>query len=95
MALKLIFNVPRCLTAAILKIEKLQYFMMTQNGSLKHVGRPPPWINKIKSLTGDALAKHILHHRAKFCGDTSYRYRDIAIFRVFLVKCENSKDDCA
>ena len=69
--------------------------MTMQNGSIKRVGRPPSWIDKIKFLTGDALVKHILHNRAKFCGDTSYRYRDIAIFRVFLMKCENSKDDRA
>jgi len=42
------FNIQRWWTAAVLKIEKLQNFMMMQNRSLKLVGRPPSWIVKIK-----------------------------------------------
>jgi len=42
------FNIQRWRTAAVLKIEKLQNFMMMQNRSLKLVGRPPSWIVKIK-----------------------------------------------
>jgi len=32
-----------------------------------------------------------VHHNAKFCGDRSYRYKDIAIFHIFLMKCKNSR----
>jgi len=32
-----------------------------------------------------------MHHNAKFCGDRSYRYKDIAIFHIFLMKCKNSR----
>jgi len=38
-----------------LKIDKLQYLMMLQNGSLKRIGRPPSWIFKMKFLMGSAL----------------------------------------
>jgi len=41
------FKTPRWRTAAILKIEKLQYLMMIQNGSLKRDGRPPSWLFKM------------------------------------------------
>ena len=70
------------------KIEKLQYFMMMLNRSLKLVGRPPSSIVKIKFLSGDALERHVLHHLAKFCGDRLYSSRDIATFRFFPVKCK-------
>ena len=76
-----------------MKIDKLQYLMMMQNGSLKRVGRPPSWIFKMKFLMGGALETHVLHHRAKFFRDRWYCCRDIAIFRVFQVKCKNSLDD--
>jgi len=40
------FKFPRWRTAAVLKVEKLQYLMM-KNMSLKSIGRPPSWILKI------------------------------------------------
>jgi len=89
------FKIPRWQTAAIWKIEKLQYFMMMLNRSLKLVGRPPSWIVKIKFLSGDALERHVLHHHAKFYGDRSYCCKDVAFFRVFLVECKHSLDDHA
>jgi len=49
------FKIPRRRTAAILKIDKLQYLMMMQNGSLKRIGCPPSWIFKMKFLMGGAL----------------------------------------
>jgi len=52
-------------------------------------GRPPSWISKLNYLVGCALETH----HAKFCGDQSYCCKDIAIFRVFQVKCKNSLDD--
>jgi len=42
------FKIMSWQTAAILKIEKLQYLTMIQNGSLKRTGRPPSWLLKIK-----------------------------------------------
>jgi len=51
------FEIPRWQTTTILKIEKLQYFMMMWNGSLKYIGVPPSWIFKIKFLTGRALER--------------------------------------
>jgi len=89
------FNIQRWRTAAVLKIEKLQNFMMMQNRSLKLVGRPPSWIVKIKFLSGNAFERHVLHHYTKFCRDRSYCCRDITIFHIFLVKCKNSTDDRA
>jgi len=51
---------------------------------------------KLIFFTGCALDRHVLHHREKFCGDRSYCFGDIAIYRVFfLAKCKNSKDDRA
>ena len=79
-------------TAYIWKINKLQYLMMMQNGSLKCISRPPSWIFKIKLSMGGAL-ETVLHHRARFCGDRSNCCKDIAIFRVFQLKCKNSLDD--
>jgi len=35
------FNIPRWRTAAITQLEEMRYFMMMQNGCLKHVDRPP------------------------------------------------------
>jgi len=37
------------------KIDKLQYLMMMQNGSLKHFGHPPSWISKIKFFNGHTI----------------------------------------
>ena len=65
-------NIPRSRTAAILKMEKLQYFMMTQNESLESVGRLPSWNVKIKFLLGNAHDRHVLHRHAKLCVDRSY-----------------------
>jgi len=57
-------------------------------------GRPPSWIFKIEIFDSLALPRHGLRHPAKFCGDRSYRSRDVAIFRTFfLVKCKSSLDD--
>jgi len=78
-------NIPRSRTAAILKMEKLQYFMMTQNQSLESVGRPPSWNVKIKFLLGNAHDRHVLHRHAKLCVDRSYCCRNIAIFHVFYI----------
>jgi len=55
---------------------------MMQKGSLKRIGRPPSWIFKMKILMSGALETLDHHHRAKFYGDRSYCWRDIAIFRV-------------
>jgi len=44
-----------------LEIDKLQYLMMMQNWSLKHVGRPPSWIIKLTFITG------WVHLRDTFC----------------------------
>jgi len=45
-----------------LKIDKLQYPMMTQNGSLKRIGLPPSWSFKMKCLMGGALETRVLRH---------------------------------
>jgi len=78
-----------------LEIDKLQYLVMMQNWSLKHVGRPPSWIIKLTFITGSALERYILLHYTKFCGVRSYCCGDITIFHVFQVKGKNSPEDHA
>jgi len=67
--------------------------MMIRNGSVKLIGRPPYLIFKMKFLMGGALETRVLHHRVKFCGDRSCCCSDIALFRVFQVKCKTPVDD--
>ena len=57
------------------------YQMMTQNGSLKFIVRPPSWIFKRIFLMGGALETH-LHRCTKFCGDRLLCCRDIARFEM-------------
>jgi len=42
------FKILRWRTAAILKIDNLQYLMMMQNGSHKPIGHPPYWAFRMK-----------------------------------------------
>jgi len=52
-------------------------------------------IFKIEIFNSQVLQKQVLHQLAKCFGDRSHFHRDIAVFRVFLVKCKNSLDDRA
>ena len=79
-------------TTAILKIEKLQYFMIIQNRSLKRIGRPPSWI----------YIQRGMHLRDTFWSSCQILLRQITpikeisqFFRSFLVKCKHSLDDRA
>jgi len=73
--------------SCVLKIEKMQYFMIMQYGYgyLERVGRHVRHLGSLKLIffTGCAHDRHVLHHREKFCGDRSYCCGDIAIYRVF------------
>jgi len=55
--------------------------------------QPPATLDlkKIK-LMGDALERHVLRQLAKLRGDWSYRCKDNAIFRAFLMKFIHSPD---
>ena len=68
-----------------LRLKKMQYFMIMQYGYLERVGRHVRHLGSLKLIffTGCALDRHVLHHREKFCGDRSYCFGDIAIYRVF------------
>ena len=59
--------------------------MIMQYGYLERVGRHVRHLGSLKLIffTGCALDRHVLHHREKFCGDRSYCFGDIAIYRVF------------
>ena len=79
------FKIRRLLTAAIVKIERLQYLLMMQNGFLKRIGSLLSWIFKITFLTGKALERHVLHHDVQFCGGWSYCRRDAEISQFLLL----------
>ena len=49
---------------------------------------PPAWIFEIKNFNSCALYRRVLHHRAKFYGDRSYRCSDIEKFREFFTVAE-------
>ena len=66
--------------AAILNIEKKQYFTMMQNGSLQGIIGQPSWVFATEMFNSRALQRHVLRHRAKFCRDRSYCFRDVAKF---------------
>ena len=63
------FKIPRWRTAAFLKMDKLQYLTMMQNGSRERIGCPPSWIFKIEFLMVSAVKRNILRHHANFCAD--------------------------
>jgi len=72
-----------------LKIEKVQYFMMMQSGSLKCVGCPPSWIVKIKLLMGGALERYFVSTCQILVEiDHTVAKHSITIFCIFLVKCK-------
>jgi len=47
---------------------------------LLRIGLQASWVFKITFLTASPLDWHVLHHRAKFCGDQSNCCGDITIF---------------
>jgi len=84
-------------TTAILKLNNSRYFMITQNGSVKHIGCQPSWIFDTKFLTDMQLTD-------TFCIVlTNFVYIDhitavmsrLFMIVFFLVKCKNSLNDCA
>ena len=72
--------------------------IMMQYRSLQRTGGLPSWIfeTEVFEFNNRALQRCVLHHRARFCGDWSCCYINIAkCLRnpFFLVKCTNSLED--
>jgi len=84
------FNIPRWRTAAILKIDKLQYLMMMQNWSLnvsavhriQFLCRPLKWATHLRDIVPYFVEIIVLLQRCRN-------------FHVFPEKCKNSLDDRA
>jgi len=79
----------------MLKIDKLQYVIMTQNGSLKRIGRSPSFLDlKKKFLMGGTLMIHMFCIITPNCMEIGRIVAEVSrFFRVFQVKCKNSLDD--
>ena len=64
-------EIPRWRTATMLKIDNLQYL------AVERVSRAYRLSTHLGFLKWAAHLRHVLHHRAKLCGDRSYCHRDI------------------